>query len=69
MNDATVPALSPKDDVRAMLERLPDAVTYEDIAYHFGVLKLIREREASHRPEDDIPHEDLKREIETWFDR
>jgi hypothetical protein len=28
------PTLPPKDEVRAMLERLPDTVTLEDIAYH-----------------------------------
>ena len=66
MNDVTVQAPTAKAEVRAMLDRLPDSVTLADIAYHLGVLKLIREREASHRPEDDISHAELKRQMRQW---
>jgi hypothetical protein len=69
VNDAPRLKLTPKDDVRAMLDRLPDSVGYADIAYHLGVLQLIREREADDRPEDDIPHEDLKRRMKSWRGR
>ena len=44
------PQLSPKDEVRALLDRLPDAVTLEDIRYHLEVVMKVLEAEAS-RPE------------------
>ena len=67
MNDTMTIAGTAKDDVRAMLDRLPDGLTLDDIAYHLGVLKLLREREANDRPEDDIPREEVRRRINSWF--
>ena len=52
------PQLSPKDEVRALLDRLPDAVTLEDIQYHLDVVVKVLEAEASD-PSDDIPHEEV----------
>ena len=56
------PQLSPKDEVRALLDRLPDAVTLEDIQYHLDVVVKVLEAEASD-PSDDIPHEEMKRQF------
>ena len=63
---ALKPKLSAKDEVRALLDRLPDTVTLEDIAYHLDVVIKVLEAEASD-PADDIPHEEMKRQIATWF--
>jgi toxin ParE1/3/4 len=60
---AVKPQLSGKDEVRALLNRLPDSVTLEDIAYHLDVVIKVLEAEASH-PSDDIPHEEVFREFE-----
>jgi hypothetical protein len=60
------PKLTAKDEVRALLDRLPDSVTLEDIAYHLDVVIKVLEAEASD-PADDIPHEEMKRQIATWF--
>jgi hypothetical protein len=58
--------LSPKDEVRALLDRLPDTVTLEDIQYHLDVVVKVLEAEASD-PRDDIPHEEVfKRFEEKW---
>jgi hypothetical protein len=60
---AAKPTLSAKDEVRALLDRLPDSVTLEDIAYHLDVVIKVLEAEASD-PRDDIPHEEVFREFE-----
>ncbi len=41
--------LSAKDEVRALLDRLPDDVTLEDIQYHLDVVVKVLEAEAEHR--------------------
>lgn len=58
--------LAPKDEVRALLDRLPDTVTLEDIQYHLDVVVKVLEAEASD-PRSDIPHEEVKRQIAQWF--
>jgi hypothetical protein len=58
--------LSPKDEVRALLDRLPDTVTLEDIQYHLDVVVKVLQAEASD-PSNDIPHEEVfKRFQEKW---
>jgi hypothetical protein len=59
------PKLSAKDEVRALLDRLPDSVTLEDIAYHLDV--VIKVLEAESDTSGDIPHEEMKRQIAEWF--
>jgi hypothetical protein len=69
MEDAAAVAekakLSAKDEVRALLDRLPDSVTMEDIAYHLDV--VIKVLEAESDTSGDIPHEEMKRQIAEWF--
>jgi hypothetical protein len=60
------PKLLPKDEVRALLDRLPDSVTLEDIQYHLDVVVKVLEAEASD-PSTDIPHDEVKRQIAQWF--
>ena len=61
------PKLSPKDEVRALLDRLPDAVTLEDIQYHLDVVVKVLEAEASD-PSDDIPHEEIEAAVrQKWL--
>ena len=60
------PQLSAKDEVRALLDRLPDDVTLEDIQYHLDVVIKVLEAEASD-PHDDIPHEEMKRQFAKWL--
>lgn len=59
------PKLSPKDEARALLDRLPDSVTLEDILYHLDVVVKVLEAEADPRP--GIPHEEVFRRLrERW---
>jgi hypothetical protein len=59
------PQRSAKDEVRALLDRLPDTVTLEDIAYHLDVYIKVLEAEASD-PRNDISHEEMKRRFAKW---
>ena len=62
---ATREKLSAKDEVRALLDRLPDTVTLGDIQCHLDVVVKVLEAEAS--PEPNIPHEEVfKRFEEKW---
>jgi hypothetical protein len=57
--------LSAKDEVRALLDRLPDNVTLEDIQYHLDVVVKVLEAESD--TSGDIPHEEAKRQFAQWF--
>jgi len=58
------PSLSPKDEVRALLDRLPETVTLEDIQYHLDVVVKVLEAEASLDRGEGIPHDEVFREFE-----
>ncbi len=61
------PKLSPKDEVRALLDRLPDDVTLEDIQYHLDVVVKVLEAEAQLDRGEGIPHEEVVRRLrERW---
>lgn len=50
-----------KDEVRALLDRLPDDVTLVDIQYHLDVVVKVLEAEASLDRGEGIPHEEVVR--------
>lgn len=56
---------SAKDEVRALLDRLPDDVTLEDIQYHLDVVAKVLRAEAD--TSGDIAHEEAKRQFAQWF--
>jgi hypothetical protein len=62
---AEKPTLSAKDEVRALLDRLPDTVTLEDIQYHLDVVIKVLESEAD--PGDDISDEEMRRQFAEWL--
>ena len=53
--------------MRALLDRLPDTVTLEDIQYHLDVVVKVLEAEASLERGEGIPHEEVKRHRQ-WFE-
>ena len=71
--DTTVTAkakLSAKEEVRALLDRLPDDVTLEDIQYHLHVVVKVLEAEAGIERGEGIPHEEVVRYFEEkWRSR
>jgi predicted transcriptional regulator len=56
----------PKEEVRRLLDTLPDEVSYEDIQYHIYVQqKIDRGMEASERG-DFISDEEIEQRITRW---
>ena len=64
---AAKPQLSPKDEVRALLDRLPDAVTLEDIQYHLDVVVKVLEAEAQADRGEGITQEEFDRRFARWL--
>jgi hypothetical protein len=62
---ALKPKLSAKDEVRALLDRLPDTVTLQDTAYHLDVVIKVLEAEAD--ASGDISDEDMQRQFAEWL--
>ncbi|HEV7240211.1 MAG TPA: hypothetical protein VGQ36_13310 [Thermoanaerobaculia bacterium] len=56
----------PKEEVRRLLDSLPDEVSYEDIQYHIYVQqKIDRGMEASERG-DFVSDEEIEQRIARW---
>ena len=60
-------AKSAKDDVRALLDRLPDGLTLEQIQYHLGVY-VVMTRRADHEDVGCVSHEEFQRRFAKWLD-
>lgn len=65
---SAIDALDPKDQVRRLLDNLPDDVTLEDIQYHLGVVIKVRRSEERAEREGWIPHEEVERRLAKWLD-
>jgi hypothetical protein len=59
--------LSPKDEVRALLDRLPDSVTLEDIQYHLDVVIKVLEAEAQLERGEGITQDEFDRRFAKWL--
>ena len=55
-----------KEEVEALLERLPDDATFEDIQYHIYVLEKIRRGIEDIDAGRVVPHDEVVREFERW---
>lgn len=57
----------PKEEVRMLLDRLPEEASFEDIQYHIYVQEAIRRgREAADRG-DLIEHDEIERRMSKWL--
>jgi hypothetical protein len=59
--------VSIKDEVAALLERLPDDVTVEDIQYHLYVLEKVRRGLERADSEGAISQEDAEARLNRWL--
>jgi hypothetical protein len=57
---------TPKDEVRSLLERLPDDCTLEDVQYHLYVVEKIQSGIERAEKEGEIPHEEVERRLGKW---
>jgi hypothetical protein len=64
---AVKPKLSAKDEVRALLDRLPDSVTLGDIAYHLDVVIKVLEAEAQLDHGEGIMQDEFDRRFAKWL--
>jgi hypothetical protein len=55
-----------KDEVQALLQRLPDNCTLEDIQYHLYVIEKIRKGLERADSEGSIPHEEVEQRLGKW---
>jgi uncharacterized NAD-dependent epimerase/dehydratase family protein len=58
------PTRNAKEEVRALLDRLPDHVSLQDILYHIEVLERIRRGIESLDREGGVPHDEVVRRFE-----
>jgi hypothetical protein len=58
---------SAKDEVRALLDRLPDEVTLEDIQYHLDVVVKVLQGEAAVDRGDVITQAEFDQRFAKWL--
>ncbi|HHN64270.1 MAG TPA: hypothetical protein ENK09_02775 [Nitrospirae bacterium] len=56
-----------KEEVKTLLERLPDDCTMEDIQYHLYVLEKIQKGIERAEKEGTISHEEAKKRLSKWL--
>ena len=56
-----------KEEVKTLLERLPEDCTLEDIQYHLYVLEKIQKGIERTEKEGIISHEEAKRRLSKWI--
>ena len=58
-----------KDEVRKLLDHLPDDASLEDIQYQVYVLDEIRRGSEEIERGEGIDHEDVKRRLARWLEK
>jgi len=59
-----------KEAVRALLDRLPDDCSVEDVLYHLYVLQVIERGQAEAAAGQTIPHEEVEHALrQKWLGR
>ncbi len=56
-----------KEEVKELLEKLPDDCTIEDIQYHLYVLEKIRRGLSRAAEEKTLSHDELKKKFGQWL--
>lgn len=55
--------MTTKDTVRALLDRLPDDCSLDDVQYHLYVLQAVARGEADEKAGRVVPHEQVEMEL------
>jgi hypothetical protein len=56
-----------KEQVRNVLDRLPDDTTLEEVQHQLYIIQLLQSRVEKAERGDVIPHEEVKRRVEEWI--
>jgi hypothetical protein len=59
--------MSVKEQALASVQQMPDNMSWNDLMEHARLMAAIKEARASIRRGEGISHEDLKREVHSWF--
>ena len=57
----------PKEEIRQLLEQLPDDVSYEDVQYHIYVQQAVRHGIAAADRGEVIDQEEVERRMAKWL--
>ena len=60
---------TPKDEVRALLEKLPDDASLNDIQYHIYVRQKIARGLEAIQQGNVIPHEEIVKRMSRWLEK
>ncbi|HDP35999.1 MAG TPA: hypothetical protein ENN29_12925 [Candidatus Hydrogenedentes bacterium] len=55
-----------KDEVRTLLDNLPDDCTREDVQYHLYVIEKIQKGIERAQKEGTLRHDEVEKEFEKW---
>ena len=55
--------MTPKDTVRALLDRLPDDCTLDDVQYHLYVMQAVAQGQADEEAGRTVPHDVVDAEL------
>ncbi len=58
-----------KDDVRLLLDKLPDDCSLEDVQYHLYVVEKIRRGIGRAEKEGTTTQEEIERQFERWMSK
>ena len=58
-----------KDEVRELLEGLPDEASLEDIQYHIYVRQKVQKGLDAEREDRTLTHEELVRRMSRWLEK
>jgi predicted transcriptional regulator len=60
---------TPKEEVRELLERLPDDTSIEDIQYHLYVRQKVHKGLQAAKDGRTVPHEEAVRRLSKWLEK
>ena len=55
-----------KEQVRSILDRLPDDTTLEEVQHQLYMIQLLQSRIEKAERGDVIPHEEIRRRVQEW---
>lgn len=58
-----------KQEILALLDRLPDDCTLEEIQYHVHILAKVRRSEAGVASKGALAHDEVERRVHAWLEK
>lgn len=58
-----------KEEVRSLLQRLPENCTLEDVQYHLYVIEKVQRGIERAEKEGIIPHQEVEKRLGKWISR